>query len=176
MPDPQGYLDEPGRELGVDHYLKRLVDAKRVDKAVAKAIEGLLDELAAQVTVSVKARFLHNDMHSMNIMCSAAGALQAVIDWGDAVGDPTLDFAAIPLDALPYALEGHRTETPSDLGDFPEARFIWDKLHGAIEDAWDSAGCSPPLDAFRQFLRSAGRIASARETRVTQAPPSPARR
>ena len=154
-PDPQGYLDEPGRDLDLDRYLKRLVDAKRVDEVMARAIDGLLDELASHVTVNVDARFLHNDVHSMNLMWSAAGALRAIIDWGDAGwGDPTLDFAAIPLDAMPYALEGYRTETPSDLGDFPEARFIWDKLHGAIEDAWETPGCSPPLEAFRQFLRS----------------------
>ena len=91
----------------------------------------------------------------MNIMCSLAGELLAIIDWGDAGwGDPTLDFAAIPLTVIPYAVEGYEMDAPGALGTFPEARFVWDKLHAALETACDDRGCSVPLDAFRRFLRS----------------------
>jgi aminoglycoside phosphotransferase (APT) family kinase protein len=90
----------------------------------------------------------------MNVMCSPAGELLAIIDWGDAGwGDPTLDFAAIPLEAIPYAREGYESEAPGALGAFPEARFLWDKLHAAMDAACDDRGHPIPLDAFRRFLR-----------------------
>jgi aminoglycoside phosphotransferase (APT) family kinase protein len=114
--------------------------------------------LALYVAASADVRFIHNDIHDMNVLCSPAGDLLAIIDWGDAGwGDPALDFAAIPLDALPYALVGYELEAPGTLGAFPEARFIWDKLQAAMDAACDHPGYSIPLDAFRRFLRSKGR-------------------
>lgn len=154
-PDPNGYLDKPGRELDLHALLRLLVDVKRVGAAVAKDLAQLIDELRPQVAGSPNVRFVHNDIHEMNVMCSRTGALLALIDWGDAGwADPTLDFAAIPIAALPHALEGYESETPGTLGEFPEARFVWDKLHLAMEDASDGRGELPPLDSFRRFLRT----------------------
>ncbi len=111
-PDPNGYLDDPGRELDLDSLLKRLVDAQRVDDETTVEIAHLIRELGPHVAPGVGVCFIHNDVHDMNVMCSPAGALLAIIDWGDAGwGDPTLDFAAIPLAAIPYALEGYESET-----------------------------------------------------------------
>ena len=133
----------------------RLAEAGRLDDATAEEIPQLISELAPHVAASVDLRFIHNDIHDMNVMCSPAGELLAIIDWGDAGwGDPTLDFAAIPLDAIPYALEGYELEAPGALGAFPEARFIWDKLEEAMDAACDNSGHSVPWDAFRRFLRS----------------------
>jgi aminoglycoside phosphotransferase (APT) family kinase protein len=93
----------------------------------------------------------------MNVMCSPAGELMAIIDWGDAGwGDPALDFAGIPLDAIPFAQEGYESEGPGALGTFPEARFVWDKLWAALEAACDNRGYSVPLETFGRFLRSKG--------------------
>lgn len=153
-PDPDGYLDTPGREPDLQKPLSRLAEAGRLDRATAEAVARLIDELTPHVAAGVAPRFLHNDVHDMNVMCSQAGGLLAIIDWGDAGwGDPTLEFAAIPLDAIPYALEGYESDAQGALGAYPEARFIWDKLRGAMDAACDDPGYSIPLLAFRRFLR-----------------------
>lgn len=56
----------------------------------------------------------------MNAMCTTAGELLAIIDWEDAGwGDPSLDFAAMPLTAVPAALAGHEEEAPGSLSAGP---------------------------------------------------------
>lgn len=103
-------------------------------------------------------RFIHDDIHPMNIMCSAEGELLALIDWGDAGwGDPTLDFAGIPLEAVPSALEGYEAEAPGVLGAHPEARIAWNKLLDAVADRWDSPETPLDVDAVRRFLAGRAR-------------------
>lgn len=153
--DPNGYLDTPERETDLYPLLNQLVDNKRINETTAKAITGLIGELTPYIMASVDKCFIHNDIHIMNIMCSLTGELLAIIDWGDAGwGDPTLDFAAIPLSAISHSLEGYKLEAPRSLGVFPEARIIWDKLYEAMEQAWENPAYLIPLDAFRQFLQS----------------------
>lgn len=153
--DPNGYLDTPGRETDLHPLLNRLADAGHLDAATAEEVARLIREIAPHVAAGVDVRFVHNDVHDMNVLCSSAGELLAIIDWGDAGwGDPTLDFAMIPLDALPYAVEGYESEAPGALGAFPEARFVWDKLQAALNAACDNPGHSVPWGAFRQFLRA----------------------
>lgn len=154
-PDPNGYLDTPERDLDLYSLLKRLAEVRRLDDAMVEALAQLIGSLAPHVAASTDTRFIHNDLHAMNVMCSPVGNLLAIIDWGDAGwGDPTLDFAMIPLSAIPYALEGYELDAPGALGTFPEARFIWDKLHYALEEAYANAGYSIPLVAFHRFLQS----------------------
>jgi aminoglycoside phosphotransferase (APT) family kinase protein len=154
-PDPHGYLDHPGRELGLDAMLEVAAASGCVRSADAEEAAAMISELRPQVAVDVDARFIHNDIHDMNIMCSPTGALRALIDWGDAGwGDPTLEFIAIPLQATTYALDGYESETPGALGDFAHARIIWDKLHLMLEEAWRTPGDSLRVDALRDLLRS----------------------
>jgi aminoglycoside phosphotransferase (APT) family kinase protein len=154
-PDPQGYLDTPGREMDLHAFLNRLAESGRLDAATAEEVARLISELAPHVASSGDVRFVHNDIHDMNVLCSPAGELLALIDWGDAGwGDPTLDFVAIPLAAIPYARQGYESEAPGALGAFPEARFVRDKLQAAMEAACDRRGHSVPCEAFRRFLRS----------------------
>jgi aminoglycoside phosphotransferase (APT) family kinase protein len=156
--DPNGYLDTPGREMDLHPLLNRLADAGRLDAATVEEIARLIGELAPHVAGSAGVRFLHNDLHDRNVLCSPTGELLAILDWGDAGwGDPTLDFAMIPLDAIPDAREGYELEGPGALGAFPEARFIWDKVQGALDAACDHPVHTVPLDAFRRFLRWDGR-------------------
>jgi aminoglycoside phosphotransferase (APT) family kinase protein len=153
--DPNGYLDTPGRETDLHPLLNRLADAGRLGAATAEEVAQLISELAPYVASGGDVRFIHNDIHDLNVLCSPAGELLAIIDWGDAGwGDPTLDFATIPLDAIPYARAGYELEAPGALGAFPEARFIWDKLQAAMDAACDQRGHSVPLGVFRRFLRS----------------------
>jgi Ser/Thr protein kinase RdoA (MazF antagonist) len=154
--DPHGYLDTPGYELNLAPIIARLVDSGLVSRQFAREIENLLDELAPYVSAaSSQRRFVHNDLHEMNVMCTPAGELLAVLDWGDAGwGDPALDFAAVPLDMIPAVLRGYGAESLTRLGPFFEARIIWSKLHSAMEDAQDSPGTPIPLAVFRKFLES----------------------
>jgi aminoglycoside phosphotransferase (APT) family kinase protein len=154
--DPHGYLDTPGYELDLAPIIAQLVDAGLVDRQCAREIENLLDELEPYVSAaSYEPCFVHNDLHEMNVMCTPAGHLLAILDWGDAGwGDPTLDFAAVPLDMIRAVLRGYGAESLTRLGACFEARIIWSKLHGAMEDAIDTPGTPIPLAVFRKFLES----------------------
>lgn len=153
--DPEGYLDEPGRDQEVGAVVKHLVDAKKLDIDAAGRVERLTEELRPYIAAGIETRFIHDDIHPMNIMCTADGELLAIIDWGDAGwGDPTLDFAAIPFDAIRSALEGYKAEAPGSLGAFPEARIAWNKLLDAVDDLWDSPGLRLDWEALHRFVRS----------------------
>ena len=88
-------------------------------------------------------------------MCTRGDELLALIDWGDAGwGDPTFDFAQIPLLAIPYVLEGYREVAPGLLGGTLKERIIWDKLDYAMMKSLENPLCSIPMDEFRQFLNT----------------------
>lgn len=134
-PDPSGYLDQPAREPDLEPLVRRLVESNGIDGETARALDGLISCLRGQLEGAVDARFLHYDAHPSNLLCSDSGRLLAVIDWGDAGwGDPTLEFACVPLEALPTARAGYEAEAPGLLGPHPDARFLWDKLHVALDD------------------------------------------
>jgi aminoglycoside phosphotransferase (APT) family kinase protein len=151
-PDPNGYLDTPGRELRLDLVLMRFADSGHASSDVVREIEHLISDLNPFVWWGSGSKcFVHNDLHEWNIMCGRQGGLLALIDWGDAGwGDPTLDFAAVPLDSISAALEGH--DLPERLGDYAEARFVWDHLHNALDDAIDNPKCTVPIGDYRRFL------------------------
>lgn len=63
-----------------------------------------------------------------------SGEYAAIIDWGDAGwDDPALDFAYIPLRAVPAALGGYREVAALDGDDGAEARILWDHLGLALD-------------------------------------------
>ena len=57
-----------------------------------------------------------------------------------------------PLDAIPYALDGYGSHHYRQLGDCPRARFLWDKLHGALDDVLDGRSSTLPLADWLRFL------------------------
>ena len=77
----------------------------------------------------------------------------AIIDWGDAGwGDPALEFAQIPLAAVPFVMTGYESEAVDRLGELPEARVIWDKLHYALHAVQNDRRL---LDELTHFARTA---------------------
>ena len=153
-PDPNGYLDTPGRPLDLASPLGRMRDEGRIDRATARQVESLIDELMPYLgKPEANSYFLHDDIHAMNVMCTPAGELLALIDWGDAGwGDATLELAAVPLASIPDAVRGYEATNPGGLGEFPAARFIWDKLHSAMRDLAKDPARAIPLEALRRFL------------------------
>ena len=153
-PDPLGYLDAPGYELNLGPTVARLVDTGAASPELAREIVRFVDELTPYLSVAEHERcFVHNDLHEMNVMCTPAGALLALIDWGDAGwGDPALDFVAAPLAMMSAAFDGYGRANRPRLGSFPEARVIWAKLHDAMDDVIEQPGTGIPLTLFRRFL------------------------
>ena len=151
-PDPHGWLDHPDRHVDLADRAASLKSAGHLDAATADEIAGWIDALQPAIVVPEPC-LLHNDVHEMNLMCSRDGSLLAIIDWGDAGwGDPTLEFAQIPLAAVPCVLTGYESDAPGLLGDLPEARIIWDKLDYALHAL---PGDRRMLDELRRFVRTA---------------------
>ena len=151
-PDPNGWLDHPDRDLDLAERVAELASAARIDTATAKEIERWIEALTPAVATTMERCFLHGDVHDMNVMCAPDGALLAVIDWGDAGwGDPTLEFAQIPLGAVPSVMTGYESEAPGLLGNLSKARIIWDKLGYALDPLPADRRL---LDELRRFIRS----------------------
>ena len=151
-PDPNDYLDEPARQHDLDRSLNRLTEAGTLDLDTATRVEELAKELDSRAAEPVGCRFIHDDVSPMNVMCTTAGELLATIDWGDAGwGDPSLDFAATPLAAVPAALAGHEEEAPGLLGPCPQAFVARHKLIDVVDDLLDTPGQTLDLEALRQL-------------------------
>lgn len=152
--DPKGYLHEPQRSMNLKSLLDKLASTGRICRYLEKEISLLIHKLQAAVREEAKRCFLHSDISAMNIMCTRSDKLLALIDWGDAGwGDPTFEFARIPLLAIPYVLEGYREVAPDLLdGTTLKERIIWDKLDYALEESLENPSYSIPVDEFRQFL------------------------
>jgi aminoglycoside phosphotransferase (APT) family kinase protein len=150
--DVNGYLDTPHREMRLDLLLKRFADSGHGSRDAVREIEHLIKDLSPFVFSTGGSNcFLHNDLHEGNVMCTSEGELLALIDWGDAGwGDPTLDFAAIPLDAVWVALEGYNTI--ERLGDYIEGRIVWDHLQYALDDGIEDPSRRVPIAEYRRFL------------------------
>jgi aminoglycoside phosphotransferase (APT) family kinase protein len=153
-PDPHGWLDHPDREVDLADRVARLMSAGQIDAATAYEIERWIEALQPTIVVTAQPCLLHNDVHEMNLMCNHAGSLLAIIDWGDAGwGDPALEFAQIPLAAVPSVMTGYESHAPGLLGELPEARILWDKLYYALHAL---PGDRKLLDQLRRFVRTAG--------------------
>jgi aminoglycoside phosphotransferase (APT) family kinase protein len=151
--DPKNYLHEPERDLDLSSLLDKLVNSGQISTGLAQEISRLIDELRPAVLEEANICFLHSDIKDMNIMCTHADELLALIDWGDAGwGDPTFDFFQIPLSAIPTVLEGYREVAPDLLGATLKERIIWDKLERGMSEYLKNPSFSIPLDEFRQFL------------------------
>lgn len=150
-PDPHGWLDRPDRERGLESRLAELVSRSRIDAVTANEIQAWIERLKPAASAPAAQRFLHNDVHEMNVMCTPQGVLTAVIDWGDAGwGDPALELAQVPLHAVPFVLSGYEQESSDGLGGVPAARIVWDKIERAMETGTDALG---QLAELRRFVR-----------------------
>jgi aminoglycoside phosphotransferase (APT) family kinase protein len=154
-PDPRGWLDRPGRDRQLDERAGRLEAAGRLSTDDVATVGRWTERLRPALDEPVEDRFLHDDGHAMNVMCSRDGALLALLDWGDAGwGDPALDLARVPLAALPAVLEGHGEVAPGILGNAAPARLLWDRIESALEDLEGGYGRPGTLADLARFVES----------------------
>ena len=123
-PDPNGWLDIV--EYGdPNEHLDGAIASGQLSIDDAARLERWLTRLAAVASQPAAPHFLHNDLHAMNVMCSRAGELLALIDWGDAGwGDRAIEFTDMPAAALPIAVDAYETVAPGALGEGAKARIL----------------------------------------------------
>ena len=157
-PTPNDYLDKPARELDLEARLRMARRREVVDPGEARGIRTLLSELRPRIDAGRARCFLHNDVHDMNILCTADDELLALIDWGDAGwGDPVIDFAPIPIEAMEYVLAGYGREAPALQEDHYRAKMVWDNLGVLLVDPIDGMPVDIPIEAMRRFLEPESR-------------------
>jgi len=150
-PDPQGYLDAPGAEPDSDALLATLTSAGRLDGRAARDIAAACREFA-QAARATELTFTHGDMHRMNVMCDESGRLLALIDWGDAGwNDPMTDFASMPLEAIPSAVEGYESDAGVPLDAASRARLIRAKVISALDHFVRHPERALDVEALRRF-------------------------
>jgi aminoglycoside phosphotransferase (APT) family kinase protein len=157
-PDALGWLDRPERDMTLADRLAALTRRSRIETSLAGEIETWIGAIEPVIiATATPICFLHNDVHDMNLICARNGSLRALIDWGDAGwGDPVLEFAQVPLSAMPFVLEGYRAEAATLLDDRAGARVIWDKLAHLLEVLEDPPSRPAPLEELRRYIRATG--------------------
>ncbi len=93
-----------------------------------------LDRIAPDATAPIRASFSHGDLQSTNVMVeSPSRHYAALLDWGSASwGDPAWDCGGVPLRAVPYLLEGHRSLAPLQEDTTAEGRILWRQVQLAL--------------------------------------------
>ena len=61
--DPDGYLDQPGRDEDIGAALRRLVADRAIEARAARQIEALAEEIRGDGRATVERRFIHDDIH-----------------------------------------------------------------------------------------------------------------
>ncbi|HEY6737524.1 MAG TPA: aminoglycoside phosphotransferase family protein, partial [Actinopolymorphaceae bacterium] len=100
--DEGGDPREVVERLAIDGYL---------DVQQARWLAGWFTALERRRPVDVEPVLIHGDVAPQNILVDRESRdLAALVDWGDAAwADPAVDFAKVPLRAVPYVLEGYRS-------------------------------------------------------------------
>jgi aminoglycoside phosphotransferase (APT) family kinase protein len=122
-----------------------------------------LERLAPLATGPGPKRFCHGDVQMANLLVDPRSReYLALIQWGCAQWiDPTFDFLAMPLRAVPLLLAGYREVGGNGAADVTEARILWRRLQlllstlprGAAKDcSWGERPIAWLVDLLRFFL------------------------
>jgi aminoglycoside phosphotransferase (APT) family kinase protein len=143
----------------------RLAERRYIDLDAARWLLEWMDRLAEWRPVDVEPVVVHGDAAPTNIVPASGAASRAMlVDWGDAAwADPAVDFAKVPLRAVPYVLEGYLAETGvrvrRDVVHAWAARALWYHLSWAVHRLPDQPGLeertwtAPPMSRMLEILR-----------------------
>jgi hypothetical protein len=161
VPDPLGRLDETGR-LEPRSNLEAPATAGVVSAQNALWLTRTCGRLEPFTLAPAIARFLHNDLQSLNLLVRPRPAgleYAAMSDWDDAAwGDPALELARMPLRAVPFVLEGNREVGPLEADETVEARVLWDHLAAALKylenrpDSTVAHSAAPPAGRLLEVI------------------------
>ncbi|SEG77797.1 Ser/Thr protein kinase RdoA involved in Cpx stress response, MazF antagonist [Nonomuraea solani] len=152
---PDGVFQQVGRELAKLHRLSpatvpglstvpvedgnadpwaltdHLLTAGWIDAEAARWLTGWFDRLSAHLPADPPLVLVHGDIAPQNLLVAPeTGRLSGIVDWGDAQwADPAVDFAKMPLTAIPAILDGYRQEAGTPAW---EARVLWHHLTWAL--------------------------------------------
>jgi aminoglycoside phosphotransferase (APT) family kinase protein len=131
--DPLGRLDQPGYEQP-RVTLEQLAKNGFLSTSDARWLNAWCDLLEPAMLEPINPKFLHNDIHEMNLMVNSEDhSYLAIIDWGNAGwGDPATEFRIATIQSVPHMLEGYRSVMPLEGEDTIEARILWDQLGLAL--------------------------------------------
>ncbi|GAB3662433.1 phosphotransferase family protein [Glycomyces tarimensis] len=113
----------------------KLVGDGYLGEEVASWVCGWLDRIEAHRPASPARCLIHGDASPTNLLVDPDTlALNALLDWGDAMfADPAVEFAELPLRAVPYALEGYLgADVDGDELLRWAARILWHHLVWAV--------------------------------------------
>lgn len=158
-PDPNGWLDQPGRDNEPEGFLEALRAGGYMNDDLHAWLRSLIVRLVPAVQdARGYRRFLHDDASPANVMVDH-GNFAALIDWGDAGwGDPALEFRCLPTRAVPQALAGYREVAPFDGDATAEARILYDHVMTACYYATRTVNSEaqnwgrPPVGRFVELL------------------------
>ncbi len=128
--------------------------------AEADWLDRWLARLSPYADATIPLRFLHGDSQASNLIVAPDTLdYRAVLDWGSCLwGDIALDFAGVPLRAVPAMLTGYRELAATDDG--LEPRIVWRHLQIALhqlrgqpvpEQSWAERPMGMLLEVLRFF-------------------------
>ena len=155
-PDPNGWLDDHGDYGDPREHCAASAAAGSLPPETRAFFERWLEILVPAMAERPADRFIHGDMHAINLMCTGRGSLLAFIDWGDAgCADPAIEFTDLPSDALPTVVAAYRDAAPSMLGATGEGRILWYRLARHLKRVADGNPGAARLDELMTFARDA---------------------
>ncbi|MBX7133827.1 MAG: aminoglycoside phosphotransferase family protein [Fimbriimonadaceae bacterium] len=126
VPDPHGRLD-PDETSDCRAEVQEAGKTGQIDALTEVWLSRWLDRLEPALQDKPPKVFAHQDLHAFNTMVTQDPlAFRCVIDWGDAGwADPTSDFTAVPIWAVPWMIEGFEAQggvvDPGFIG-----RILWE--------------------------------------------------
>jgi aminoglycoside phosphotransferase (APT) family kinase protein len=153
--DPRGWLDDPSRGPDPEAQLHDLLLQRGIDNETHARLVRWLVHLRPSLADPLPRRFVHNDAHAGNLLCTRGDRLAALIDWGDAGwGDPAIELASVPLEAVPLVVAGYEDEG-GHLGGDADARILFDQLAAVGDASILGQTRAERITALMTFARSA---------------------
>jgi len=160
-------LREFRQHPGVDPrpWVEELAAKGRLEDRDESWLCQILETLAPQAQARLPLVLCHGDVNASNVLRSSDDSSTIwLIDWSGAGWlDPVWDAAAIPLDAVPALLKGHREVAPLPVDETAEARVLWCQLqtrllnaHMEPDDSVARARLQRDVEVARRFVADHG--------------------